>query len=100
MTKIANRIAKSSEDAFSHPTLLVGIFAEIGRGRMRELVLKAKVTLQDVIDALQSNGYRSISQSTSPTDPWLDVYEIKNGLEFWAKLLVNMISHIEELDKG
>ncbi|KAI0460388.1 hypothetical protein F5B21DRAFT_451551 [Xylaria acuta] len=100
MTKIANRIARSSEDAFSHPMLLVGIFAEIERGRMRELVSKAKVALQDVIDALQSSGYKSISQSGCPTNPWLDIYEIKNGLEFWAKLLVNMISHIEELDKG
>ncbi|KAI0188585.1 hypothetical protein EV127DRAFT_497057, partial [Xylaria flabelliformis] len=100
MKKIANRITKSSEDAFSHPMLLVGILVEIERGRMRELVSKAKVALQDVIDALQSSGYRSISQSTSPTNPWLDVYEIKNSLEFWAKLLLNMISHIEELDQG
>ncbi|KAI0539599.1 hypothetical protein GGR58DRAFT_227864 [Xylaria digitata] len=99
MTRIANRISKSSEDAFSHPMFLVGVFAEIERARMRELVLSAKVALQNVIDALQINGYRSISHSTSPADPWLNVYEIRNGLEFWAKLLANMISHIEELNR-
>ncbi|KAF2964632.1 hypothetical protein GQX73_g8948 [Xylaria multiplex] len=99
MTKIANRISKSSEDAFSHPMFLVGVFAEIERARMRELVLTAKLSLQNVINALQINGYKSISHSTSPADPWLNVYEIRNGLEFWAKLLMNMISHIEELDR-
>ncbi|KAJ8132077.1 hypothetical protein O1611_g1547 [Lasiodiplodia mahajangana] len=100
MTRIANRIAKSSEDGFCHPMLLVGVFAEIERARMRELVLNAKVALQDVIDEVQINGYKSISRSTSPAHPWLNVYEIRNGLDFWAKLLIDMISHIDELDQG
>ncbi|KAI0117916.1 hypothetical protein GGR51DRAFT_500541 [Nemania sp. FL0031] len=100
MTRITNRIAKSSEDGFCHPMLLVGVFAEIERARMRELVSNAKVALHDIIDEVQINGYRSISRSTSPEHPWLNVYEIRNGLSFWAKLLVDMISHIDELDEG
>ncbi|KAI8627906.1 hypothetical protein F5Y19DRAFT_465525 [Xylariaceae sp. FL1651] len=99
LTRIGNRLSKNSEDAFSHPMLLVGVFVEIERARMRELVSTAKIALQDIIDALQVNGYSSISRSVSPVDPWLNIYTIKNGLECWAKLLLKMTSHIDELDQ-
>ncbi|KAI1325131.1 hypothetical protein F5Y16DRAFT_378913 [Xylariaceae sp. FL0255] len=100
MTKIANRLSRSSEDAFTHPMLLVGLFVEMERARLRGLVSNAKIALQDIIDNLQRSGYSAISQSDkSPADPWLGIYTIKNGLELWTKLLLKMISHIDELDR-
>ncbi|KAI2630807.1 hypothetical protein GGR54DRAFT_170957 [Hypoxylon sp. NC1633] len=97
MTKIANRFINSSEDTFCHPMLSVGIFAEIERSRMRELVLSEKTALQDNIDALQARGYGAIAESTSHVDPWLNIYSIRNGLECWREILSRMIAHIDEL---
>ncbi|KAI1468744.1 uncharacterized protein F4812DRAFT_424529 [Daldinia caldariorum] len=97
MERISNRFIKSSEDSFCHPMLSVGIFAEIERFRMRELVLSRKTALQDTIDKLQAHGYGSLTGSRSHVDPWLNIYAIRNGLECWLGVLASMITHIDEL---
>ncbi|OTB15694.1 hypothetical protein K445DRAFT_366875 [Daldinia sp. EC12] len=100
MERISNRLIKSSEDSFCHPMLSVGIFAEIERFRMRQLVLSRKTALQDTIDKLQAHGYGSLTGSKSHVDPWLNVYAIKNGLECWLTVLTGMIVHIDELGQA
>ncbi|KAI0117417.1 hypothetical protein F4814DRAFT_416230 [Daldinia grandis] len=100
MEKISNRFIKSSEDAFCHPMLSVGIFAEIERFRMRELVLSRKTALQDTIDRLQARGYGALTNSESHVDPWLNIYAIRNGLECWIGVLAGMITHVDELNRA
>ncbi|KAI4861453.1 hypothetical protein F4820DRAFT_460948 [Hypoxylon rubiginosum] len=97
MARIANRFIKSSENSFCHPMLSVGIFAEIERSRMRELVLSGKTDLQDTIDALQLHGYGAITKFKSRVDPWLRIYSIRNGLECWVQIVHKMVAHIDEL---
>ncbi|KAI8965303.1 hypothetical protein F5Y11DRAFT_344746 [Daldinia sp. FL1419] len=100
MERISNRFVRSSEDSFCHPMLSVGIFAEIERLRMRELVLSRKTALQDTIDGLQAHGYGVLTNSKSHVDPWLNVYAIRNGLECWIGVLASMIAHIDELSRA
>ncbi|KAI0137090.1 hypothetical protein BJ170DRAFT_677948 [Xylariales sp. AK1849] len=99
MDRISNRLTLRSEDAFIHPMFLIGIFAEIERQRMMDLVRRERHGLMHSIAALQQMGYGVIGNSESSVSPWLTNYEIKNGLEHWANLLVKMIAHIKELEQ-
>ncbi|KAI1081900.1 hypothetical protein F5B20DRAFT_533533 [Whalleya microplaca] len=98
MTRVNNRLIKSSEDAFIHPMLLVGIFVEIERSRMMNLIRNGKKALEDDIDVLQAEGYDALGKAKQPIDPWLDIYTIKNEAEHWTKLLSQMITHVDELE--
>ncbi|KAH6647020.1 hypothetical protein BKA67DRAFT_423982 [Truncatella angustata] len=99
MKKINSRLTKESEDSLTHPMLLIGVFAEIERNRMRSLVKEKKSGLMNAIEALRELGYDAVGRLESPVSPWLANYEVKNGLEHWTSILSKMIAHIDELEE-
>lgn len=98
MTKITNRLLQSSENTFHHPMLLPGIFAEMERARMKDMVRVAKNTMLQKVQSLHDDGYGAVENGPFLGSSWLAIYEIRNGLEHWQKFLLKMVVHIGELD--
>lgn len=98
MDKITRRLMVASEQTLAHPMLLVGIFAELERWRMVELMRGERMKLMSSLEALREVGYGMTANSQSPIDAWLENYSIKNALEHWVSILTKMISHIDELE--
>lgn len=100
MTKIANRLVQSSENTFHHPMLLLGVFAETEKERMRGLVRAAQTSMMESVNSLHEVGYGGgIGNGPFLGSAWLAAYEIRNGLEHWQKILLKMADHISELDR-
>ncbi len=98
ITKITNRLVQSADNTFCHPMLLHGIFAELERVRMKELVRLAKRNMLQDVQSLHDVGYGALNNGPFLGSSWLRVYEIRNGLEHWQKVLLKMVSHVGELD--
>lgn len=98
MTRISNRLVNSSENTFCHPMLLPGIFAELEKSRMKEMVRAAKKNMLQNVQSLHDVGYEALENGPFLGSSWLMIYEIRNYLEHWQKVLLQMVAHIRELD--
>jgi hypothetical protein len=88
-----------------HPLVLPTIFAEIERNRQIGIAEDSLTKLvQRVLDIGHNSEY-GISGKEKAADLgsldsitlWLEISEIKNGLENWKKQLLKMIGHADEL---
>lgn len=98
---IAARI-ENSEEASTHPLLILGILAEVERERHLELVRKQVHALLQRVYNLSNQ--EQISQSSVlgaehySVDSWIGVSQLRNGLEGWKEQLQKMITHIANLE--
>lgn len=97
-----------------HPLTLPTLFAEIERNRLFRLVedlLDNMIgTIVNISNNVHANGPRAeegekknrpqISKNVDSMQDWLDINWLKNGLENWSQQLVEMIQHVDELNRA
>ncbi|KAK4160434.1 hypothetical protein QBC43DRAFT_325516 [Cladorrhinum sp. PSN259] len=103
---IADQIAAridNSEDAWTHPMLVIGIVAEIERARHLELVQRRVFNLLEQVRAINtSEAISSTSELVKETysvDLWISVSQLRIALETWKIQLAKMDAHITELER-
>lgn len=98
---IAARI-ENSEEASTHPLLMMGILAEIERERHLALVKdKVHALLQRVYSLSHQEQISETSvlgDENYSVDSWYGVSQLRSGLETWKEQLQKMISHVSELE--
>ncbi|KUI62347.1 hypothetical protein VP1G_09484 [Cytospora mali] len=104
-----NRISKAKEQSF-HPLLLPGIFAELERERMVEVVESSIDQIEEAIFEMNI-GASSIMESAKPSDDtsypggpraarkavWLNTTFLRNRLQTWKTQMLKMVEHVEEI---
>ncbi|KAK4464070.1 hypothetical protein QBC42DRAFT_337177 [Cladorrhinum samala] len=102
VNEIAGRI-ENSEDAWTHPMLIMGILAEIERERHLKLV---QDLLFNLLQRVRSLSYAGTVSTTSmltkedySIDLWIRVNQLRIQLRTWKKQLSKMQDHILELEK-
>jgi hypothetical protein len=110
-TQILNRIASTEEQAF-HPMLLPGIFAELERTRMVEIVETTIDEIEVAIHDLDSGVNNTSIELLAPEfyeqenafgtrhgrrRVWLNTNFLRNRLQIWKTQLAKMIAHVDEL---
>jgi hypothetical protein len=108
--QVLNRIAGIEALAF-HPLLLPGIFAELERTRMVDVV---EATIDEIEGAIFELDNHHGSQGTSSEDPeyghvggvgyvrrtvWLNTTFLRNRLQIWKLQLIKMVAHVDELSE-
>ncbi len=102
--EVLNRLAGARDCAF-HPLLLPGIFVELERDRMAEVVESTIDRIEETIYELDTGdtGYET-ADSGHPAGPrhvrrtvWLNVTFLRNRLRILRTQFIKMIEHIEEL---
>lgn len=108
--EVLNRISKAKEQAF-HPILLPGIFAELERERMVEVVESSIDQIEEAImemDNGASSGSEpadsSLDDSGYPGGPraarrsvWLNTTFLRNRLQIWKTQMSKMVKHVDEI---
>ncbi|RYP75012.1 hypothetical protein DL771_002660 [Monosporascus sp. 5C6A] len=106
--EVLNRLASAKEHAF-HPLLLPGIFAELERERMVEVVESTIDEMEGAIFELDTgsgakNTHRETSESShlggaryARRTVWLNTTFLRNRLQIWKTQLLKMIQHVDEL---
>ena len=109
--EILNRISRTEEQAF-HPMLLPGIFAELERIRMVDIVEATIDEIEGAIYDLDAGvNSRNIEQLTpgsyDPDNPygsrygrrngWLNTTFLRHKLQIWKTQLAKMVVHVDEL---
>lgn len=107
--QVLNRLAKSKEQSF-HPILLVGIFAELERERMAEVVESSIDRIEEAIfdmDTGTSSGRKSAESSEDGSYPggpraarrtvWLNTTFLRNKLQVWNTQMFKMMRHVDEI---
>lgn len=108
--QVLNRIANAQENAF-HPLLLSGIFAELERLRVVEIV---EATMDDIegaifeldsgtatkgIDIEFSDDGHPAGMRYTRRNVWLNTSFLRSRLRIWKIQLQKMIEHLEELSR-
>ncbi|KAI1098003.1 hypothetical protein F4804DRAFT_346684 [Jackrogersella minutella] len=116
--KVVSRISKCELSTF-HPLTLPIILADIERNRHDDMVLEySNKLVQRAFDIGQSVQNSRSSHQSSTLDPekpdtdifnpiedndtlvnWLEMNNIRNGLESWKAELQNLLQHIYELER-
>lgn len=103
--QIINRLSSAKQNAF-HPLILPGIFAELERRRINEIV---ESTIDDIEGAIleldsglatkyissddeESGGTRYVRRTV-----WLNTTFLRSRLQIWRTQLQKMIEHVDEL---
>ncbi|KAK4185069.1 hypothetical protein QBC35DRAFT_440184 [Podospora australis] len=99
---IAARI-ENSEDAWTHPMLIMGIIAEIERERHMKLVQEHVFNLLQRVRNVSNAGIVSASSQLSKEDYsvnlWISVSQLSTSLKTWKKQLLRMEEHTGELER-
>ncbi|KUJ07848.1 uncharacterized protein LY89DRAFT_691534 [Mollisia scopiformis] len=112
--QVLNRIASNEEHAF-HPLLLSGIFAELERTRMVDIVEKTIDEIEGAIFELDSgtgggtNAEKMSIEDAEDYHPggtryvrrtvWLNTTFLRHRLQIWKTQLSKMIAHVDELSE-
>lgn len=101
--EVINRIAGARENA-KHPLLISGIFAEIERQRMMDIVEATIDDIEGAIFELDTGAATHTARSGSSGQAryarrsvWLQTTFLRNRLDIWRKQLVKMAEHADEL---
>lgn len=102
VNEIAGRI-ENSEDAWTHPMLIMGILAEIERERHLKLVQDPLFSLLQRVRSLSYAGTVSttskLTKEDYSIDLWIRVNQLRIQLRTWKKQLGKMQDHILELER-
>lgn len=102
---IIRRLSNSDLSEF-HPMVLVVLFAELERDRLDRLVRKKINCLAQQIIGIADNSKYTLgdenSHSLAPSlatsiKDWLEMGELRNGLQAFKRKIQDMIEHIDEL---
>lgn len=100
--KILNRISTAKDHA-AYPLFLPGIFAELERERMKEVV---ETTIDEIegaiyeLDAGPGSGTRHFGRDRrARRTVWLNTTFLRSKLHIWKTQLAKMIDHIDELSR-
>jgi len=111
--RVLNRVSKAKEQGF-HPLLLAGIFAELERERLIEIVDTTIDRIEEAIFDLDSRG-SALNEPPPPEDDglqhpdgerytkrtaYLNTTFLRNRLEIWKRQVLKMIEHVDELCAG
>jgi hypothetical protein len=102
--QVLNRIASAKENAF-HPLFIPGIFAELERVRMADIV---EATIDDIEKAIfeLDSGIANLeaSESSHPSGTryvrrtvWLNTTFLRSRLQIWRTQMQKMVDHVDEL---
>jgi hypothetical protein len=109
--QVLSRIASAKENAF-HPLVLPGIFAELERTRMVEVV---ETTIDDIEGAIfeLDSGIASKETALERSDDghpsgtryvrrtvWLNTTFLRSRLQIWRTQLQKMVEHVDELSSA
>jgi hypothetical protein len=106
--QILNRIANAKENVF-HPLILPGIFAELERTRIVDVVESTIDDIEGAIFELDSGIATKQSSSESTDDEelsgtryvrrtvWLNTTFLRSRLQIWRTQLQKMVKHVDEL---
>ncbi|KUI68530.1 hypothetical protein VM1G_04680 [Cytospora mali] len=107
--EVVNRISKAKEQSF-HPLILPGIFAELERERMVEVVESSIDQIEEAIFEMNtgsSSGMESVKPSDDSSYPggpraarkavWLNTTFLRNRLQIWKTQMSKMVEHVEEI---
>lgn len=115
--RVLNRVSLAKEQAF-HPLLLAGIFSELERERLVEIVDTTIDRIEEAIFDLDSRG-SALDEPPAPAmlpgddglphpdgerytkrSAWLNTTFLRNRLEIWKRQVLKMIEHADELCTG
>ena len=91
----------NGEEAWTHPMFLFGLLAEHEKERHKDLVDDKVAQLTKRVYALSK--FQRISSETEINNEhysvnlWIEVNQLRTGMEMWKKELVKMYEHISEL---
>jgi len=93
----------NGEEAWTHPMFLFGLLAEHEKERHKDLVDDKVAQLTKRVYALSK--FQRISSETEINNEhysvnlWIEVNQLRTGMEMWKKELVKMDEHISELER-
>lgn len=110
--QVLNRIAGTEEHVF-HPLLLPGIFAELERTRMVDIVEATIDEIEGAIFELDTGIGTSNNKASSESSEdvhvggaryvrrtvWLNTTFLRNRLQIWKMQLTKMVAHVDELSE-
>ncbi|KAI1424893.1 hypothetical protein F5Y12DRAFT_785012 [Xylaria sp. FL1777] len=96
----------SSDLSELHPMVLVVLFAELERDRLDRLVRnKISRLIQQIVGIADNNNYALDDKNLSSLSPslatsikdWLEMGDLRNGLQAFKRKMRDMIEHMDEL---
>jgi hypothetical protein len=109
--QVFNRIIRAKENAF-HPLVLPGIFAELERARMVEVVEDTVDEIEGAIFELNSGTTVRENRNTARTDGrpsgirfdrrrvWLNTTFLRSRLQIWKTQLEKLVQNVDELSSS